>query len=131
MSTRAAPYLSALIAFALLGAAPAAAEEDGIDLGELARCIADSGAVFYGAHWCPHCRKQKEYFEGYADALPYVECYDGRKADGKNRRCRRDGIKSFPTWVLPDGSVKTGARAPQKLAADTGCRHRLPRMRRR
>ncbi len=122
MSTRAALRIAALAGLALLGGAPAAAaEQHDLDLRELARCIADSGAVFYGAHWCPYCRQQKEYFERYADALPYVECYDGPKAEGMNRRCRREQIKSFPTWLFPDGSVKTGARAPHKLGADTGC----------
>jgi thiol-disulfide isomerase/thioredoxin len=94
------------------------------DLAELARCIAGSGAVFYGAHWCPICKMQKEYFDGYAHLLPYVECYDGPKANGMNARCKKVGIEKFPTWVLPDGSVKSGALQPRSLAADTGCRER-------
>jgi len=28
----------------------------------LAQCIADSGAKFYGAFWCPHCQNQKQAF---------------------------------------------------------------------
>jgi len=108
------------LALALLVAAPAAAEDE-IDLGALAQCIADSGALFYGAHWCPYCRKQKESFEGYAGALPYVECYDGPKSDGKNSRCAHEHIQGFPTWVFADGSRKTGVRTPQRLAADTRC----------
>jgi hypothetical protein len=110
---------AAVIAFALIAAAPAAA--DRIDPGALAQCIADSGALFYGAHWCPFCRKQKESFGAYAGALPYVECYDGPKSDGKNARCEDEGIKSFPTWVFADGRRKSGVRTPQQLAADTRC----------
>lgn len=112
-----------LAGLALLGAVPAGADGEfqGADLAVLARCIAGSGAVFYGAHWCPVCRKQKESFDGYAYLLPYVECYDGPKADGTNARCKDEGIKSFPTWKFPDGRVETGARTPFSLAADTGC----------
>ncbi len=39
-----------------------------------AQCIEKSGAKFYGAYWCPHCQKQKSWFKGGKNALPYVEC---------------------------------------------------------
>jgi hypothetical protein len=107
---------------ALLCAGPAATGADRqLDLAQLARCIRDSGAVFYGAHWCPVCRKQKEHFDGYAYLLPYVECYDGPKDEGMNAECTKAGIESYPTWVLPGGSVETGAQTPEALAAATGC----------
>jgi hypothetical protein len=110
--------LAILLGLVLLGMAPAAAD---VDLAGLASCISDSGAIFYGAHWCPVCRKQKEHFDGYSYLLPYVECYDGPKDDGMNEECTKKGIKRFPTWVLPDGSVQTGAQTPEALAAATGC----------
>jgi large repetitive protein len=113
---RAARVLALAIA---LGATPAAAAE--IDLGALAQCLSDSGATFYGAHWCPYCRKQKESFAGFAHRLPYVECYDGPRSEGMNARCKRDHVQSFPTWVYPDGSMHTGAKTPRELAAATGC----------
>ena len=119
MAPRARTRLAATIVLALLAAAPAAAD---VDLAALARCIRESGAVFYGAHWCPVCRAQKDDFDGYAYLLPYVECYDGPKSDGMNQTCKREGIDRFPTWVFPDGSRKTGAREPKSLAAATGCR---------
>ncbi len=112
----------ALTGLALLAAVPALAGEiSGSELATLARCISESGALFYGAHWCPYCRVQKEYFGASADLLPYVECYDGRKADGINALCGDEGIKTFPTWRFPDGRVVTGARSPSQLAADSGC----------
>ena len=111
-----------MTAVALLGAGPAAARADRQrELSELARCIHDSGAIFYGAHWCPVCRKQKEHFDGYAYLLPYVECYDGPKDDGMNAQCKKAGIHHFPTCVFPDGSVETGAQTPEELAEQTGC----------
>jgi hypothetical protein len=104
---------------------PSAAAEVNIrgnlDLGELATCIADSGAVFYGAHWCPVCRRQNAYFEEHADSLPYFECYDGARSEGKNGDCRELGIRSYPTWVFADGRVQPGAMTPLGLAAATDC----------
>ena len=111
---------AAAIALALFGAAPAA-DADEIDLGSLAQCIAESGALFYGAHWCPYCRKQKEYFGEHARALPYVECFDGPKSGGMNSRCTDEGIEGFPTWVFADGKRESGALSPRALAAATGC----------
>jgi hypothetical protein len=41
----------------------------------LAQCLADKGATFYGAYWCPHCNNQKLAFGSRASKkLPYVEC---------------------------------------------------------
>ena len=41
----------------------------------LAQCLADKGATFYGAYWCPHCNNQKLSFGNKAaKKLPYVEC---------------------------------------------------------
>ena len=112
--------LVALTALAMLGTGSAAARAE-LDLAGLASCISDSGAIFYGAHWCPVCREQKEHFDGYSYLLPYVECYDGPKDDGINAECTKADIKSFPTWVLPNGSVETGAQTPEALAVATGC----------
>jgi thiol-disulfide isomerase/thioredoxin len=116
---RARPLLAGLLAI-FAGSAPAPAEGPS-DLEALARCIADSGAIFYGAHWCPYCREQKEYFGEYASLLPYVECYAGRKSEGKSAECRSAGVKKFPTWHFPDGTVATGVKRPGTLARATGC----------
>ena len=112
--------LAAALALAVVAAAPAA-DADEIDLGALAQCIAQSGAVFYGAHWCPYCRQQKESFGEHATALPYVECYDGRKSGGMNSRCKGVDIPGFPTWVFADGKHRSGAMSPRALAKATGC----------
>jgi thiol-disulfide isomerase/thioredoxin len=114
------PLLAGLLAI-FAGSAPAPAESPS-DLEELARCIANSGAIFYGAHWCPYCRKQKEYFGAYASLLPYVECYAGRKSEGDSDECLSAGVDTFPTWYFPDGTVSTGVKRPRTLARATGCR---------
>jgi thiol-disulfide isomerase/thioredoxin len=85
-----------------------------------AQCIKDSGAVFYGAFWCPHCQEQKEMFGSSAQFLPYVECStpDGQ---GQLQVCTEKGIKGYPTWVFPDGSEVSGSIPLEQLAAKTGC----------
>ncbi len=87
---------------------------------DFSRCIAESGAVFYGAHWCPFCHRQKEAFGDAADLLPYVECY---RAGTKKKRseCRELGIERFPTWVFADGTVRTGKLSFRTLARMTDC----------
>jgi uncharacterized membrane protein/glutaredoxin len=67
--------------------------------GALARHLRETGAVMYGAHWCPHCSEQKALFGDAAKDVPYVEC----AADAVNGRpdlCEKAGVKVFPTWVV-------------------------------
>lgn len=93
----------------------------------LAQCITDSGATFYGAFWCPHCQAQKKAFGSSAHLLPYVECStpDG---NGQTQVCIDKGIKSYPTWILKDGTTVTNDTPPpgagaqlSTLAKATGC----------
>lgn len=92
----------------------------GQDLSGFAQCIADSGAKFYGAEWCSHCQAQKKAFGDAAAKLPYIECAtpDGQ---GQTTVCKQAGIKSYPTWVFPDGSQQTGEMEFGELAVKTGC----------
>lgn len=85
-----------------------------------ASCIADSGATFFGAFWCPHCQAQKALFGKSAQNLPYVECStpDGQ---GQTQACIDAGVQSYPTWEFADGSRKTGEVALSELSALTSC----------
>lgn len=87
---------------------------------DLARCLDEKGAVFYGAFWCPHCQEQKKTFGNSAELLPYVECSN---PDGKSQTqvCIDKGIKSYPTWHFSDGSTLNGEQTPAVLAEKTGC----------
>ncbi len=97
----------------------------------LATCITNSGAKFYGAFWCPHCKKQKELFGTSARLLPYIEC---SKPDGtQNDTCKTLNIASYPTWELADGTrleteeEANGAGVTLKtLAEKTQCVATLP-----
>lgn len=84
-----------------------------------AQCISDSGAKFYGAWWCSHCKDQKELFKN-SKKLPYIEC---STPDGKSvlSVCLDENIEGFPTWVFADGSRLSGQQTFEKLAEKTSC----------
>jgi uncharacterized membrane protein len=84
----------------------------------LADHLKDSGAVFYGAYWCPHCQAQKAMFGAAASHLPYVECDPG----GTNPQpdaCQAAGVKAYPTWVI-NGQTHEGEVQPAELAQLSG-----------
>lgn len=88
--------------------------------GEFAQCVADSGATFYGAFWCPHCLEQKRMFGDAYKTIPYVECSTPDRA-GQTQVCIDADVKSYPTWQFADGSRETGTIPFEKLAEKTGC----------
>ena len=85
-----------------------------------AKCIAASGAKFYGAFWCPHCAAQKQEFGTSEQFLPYIECSLPDES-GQTQICIDNNIQSYPTWVFPDGTRLTGTTALDVLAQKTGC----------
>ena len=90
------------------------------DLATFATCLRESGAKFYGAFWCGHCRNQKAAFKESADLLPYIECSseDGR---GQKDECKVADITSYPTWEFSDGTRLTGEVSFSVLAEKSGC----------
>src|SRR3990167_6069142 len=72
-----------------------------------ATCLKDSGIVFYGAFWCPHCQAQKKLFGSSAKLLPYVECSTA-DANGQTQICIDKKIATYQTWEFTDGSRLTG-----------------------
>jgi thiol-disulfide isomerase/thioredoxin len=86
-----------------------------------ATCIAQSGATFYGAFWCPHCKDQKAEFGSSAHLLPYVEC---STPDGQSQTqvCKDKGIVEYPTWQFAGATTTTpGVESLSDLAQKTGC----------
>lgn len=71
-----------------------------------AQCIKDSGAEFYGAFWCPHCREQKQLFGGSASLLPYIECSTS-DASGQLQVCKDKKIEQYPTWFFASNTATT------------------------
>lgn len=84
----------------------------------LARHLARSGALFYGAFWCPHCQEQKDLFGGAASLLPYVEC-DSKGTNPQTERCVRAGVRVFPTWVIGN-ERREGVQSLGELARLSG-----------
>ena len=85
-----------------------------------AMCLAEKGATFYGAFWCPHCQEQKKLFGKSAKKLPYIECSTAN-GQGMLPVCKDAGIESYPTWVFPDGSQVSGEQPLQTLSEKTSC----------
>ncbi len=86
----------------------------------LAQCLNDKGAKFYGAFWCPHCQATKAMFGKSAKLLPYIEC---STADGKSQLpiCADKDIKGYPTWIFADESRLSGEQTIQALSEKTNC----------
>jgi glutaredoxin len=86
----------------------------------LAKHLKASGALMYGAWWCPHCHDQKQLFGAEAtEVLPTVECAE----DGQNPQtelCRsKPEIKGFPTWEI-NGEYYAGTQSLERLAELSG-----------
>ena len=106
-----------LIGIGIYGGGPS--EEARAEYETFSQCLADNGATFYGAFWCPHCGDQKELLEN-AASIPYVECSTPDRR-GQTQECVDAGIESYPTWEFADGERLTGTQSLETLAEQTGC----------
>jgi uncharacterized membrane protein/glutaredoxin len=111
LASGAAAVLTVLLALGAFAVSPASASPYQV---ALARHLAATRAVMYGAFWCPHCQEQKEMFAGAASMLPYVEC-DANGAGARPDLCERAAVKSFPTWVIGDQRLE-GTQSLDTLA---------------
>ncbi|OHA89491.1 MAG: hypothetical protein A3C70_01485 [Candidatus Zambryskibacteria bacterium RIFCSPHIGHO2_02_FULL_43_14] len=92
-------------------------------LDDFASCLAEKGAIFYGAFWCSHCQNQKALFGNSARLLPYVEC---STPDGKNQLpiCKDQGVTGYPTWDFITGTTtirESGEISLARLSELTNC----------
>lgn len=87
---------------------------------EFASCIKESGAKFYGAFWCPHCRDQKKLFGNSAKLLPYEEC-STPDAMGQLQVCIDKKIESYPTWEFADGTRVSKMLSLEEISSKTSC----------
>lgn len=85
-----------------------------------AQCIQKSGATFYGAFWCPHCKEQKEMFGNSVQYLPYVEC-SLPSGQGQTAECIDKEIQTYPTWIFANGERISGTQSLETLSEKTGC----------
>jgi len=67
---------------------------------QLAKDMQSLNTTFYGAHWCSHCRAQKEVLGKEAfQMIRYVECAE----DGVHSQrglCKMREIPGYPTWEI-------------------------------
>jgi len=97
------------------GAFDAAAGPEDPYLKALAAHLQESGARFYGAHWCRACREQKALFTASAKRLPYIECAPSGPNSPLTPACTIQDIQRFPTWVV-NGKRLTGVVDVERLA---------------
>ncbi len=84
----------------------------------LAKCLTEKGVKLYTASWCGHCQNQKAAFGDGVEYLNNTECAEG---DGWAQECKDADVKSVPTWIFPDGQMKTGTQSLSELAKLAGC----------
>lgn len=107
------------IIFAKNGAREGSGGGEPTQLDVFAQCLADAGAKFYGAYWCPHCQAQKRLFEN-SKKLPYVEC-STPNGKAQTQECNEKNITGYPTWILLDGTRLDGEQTLATLGEKTNC----------
>ena len=86
----------------------------------LADHLAQTGAKFYGASWCPHCKDQKRIFGSAAVRLPYIECSPlGGQGTATAKVCLDAGIRSYPTWFIKGEKIEE-VLSIQRLSEKSG-----------
>ncbi len=60
--------------------------------------------TFYGATWCPDCRRSKEYLDTHNIPYDYIDLETVPEAADEVVRINH-GLQSIPTIVFPDGTV--------------------------
>ncbi len=88
---------------------------------KFAQCLTDKGAKFYGAYWCPHCKRQKHLFGDAMENINYIECSPNGRNEPMAQVCRDANIQSFPTWIV-EGKRYSGVLSLQRLGSITGCK---------
>ena len=87
---------------------------------DVAKCLTENNAKFYGAFWCSHCLDQKAMFGKSMKFVNYIECSPPDRR-GQTPVCQDAEITTYPTWEFADGSKLTGARQIADLASKAGC----------
>jgi uncharacterized membrane protein len=85
----------------------------------LAQHLKDTGAIFYGAWWCPHCHDQKQLFgQEASQVMPYIECATPEGQE-QTPECQEAGIAGYPTWEIK-GERLSGTQSLEELAQLSG-----------
>jgi hypothetical protein len=117
MATRPLPLLAILLILLVTGAAPAAASS----MEDFGSCLTKSGATYYGASWCPVCRRQTATLGEAMRRVRYVECADPSDPERTASECRDADVHSYPTWVFGNRTRAKGGLSLASLARRSGC----------
>lgn len=71
---------------------------------DFAKCLTEKGFIMAGTDWCSSCKNQKNLFGKSFKYVNYKNC------DLDKSWCVSNGVKRYPTWILPDGTTKTGVQ---------------------
>ena len=80
-----------------------------------AECLTERGFIMAGTDWCPHCQNQKAMFGESFKHIDYRDC------DIHKEYCIEQGVKGYPTWILPDGTLSPGVKQLAQLSQMSGC----------
>lgn len=82
---------------------------------DFAKCLTEKGFVMAGTDWCDYCKKQKSLFGKSFEFVNYKNC------DLKKKWCYSKGVEKYPTWIFPDGTMRTGVQELSVLSQESGC----------
>jgi hypothetical protein len=82
---------------------------------EFAQCLTEKGFIMAGTDWCSNCKIQKGLFGKSFEFIDYNNC------DIEKQWCDQKGVDRYPTWILPDGSFRSGTQELQTLSQLSGC----------
>ncbi len=85
---------------------------------QLALCLAEGGAEFYGGIYCADCEKQLEVFGGELGNIVYVEC--GTAPDGEIIDSKCKNLREIPAWYIK-GQIYYGFKSFEELKELGGC----------
>lgn len=108
-----APPLGIAIACVVLASCSAPADNLSYRA-RLADHLSETGAMMYGAYWCPHCAEQKAMFDSAASQLPLTEC-DPNGENAQPQLCIDKGVRGYPTWEI-NGQLYPGVQSLSRLA---------------
>ncbi len=80
--------------------------ENGQNLVEFAKALAQAGVRFFGADWCPICTQQKQLLKTGLRSCRFIEVTNPDRT--RNSVGVSENITQYPTWEFPNGSRVTG-----------------------
>lgn len=85
------------------------------ELDEFARCLTESGAVFYYTETCPFCIQEKNSFGDSFYLLESVNCTINYQA------CVRENIEAVPVWIFNGDQRFIGLQGLERLSGISNC----------